>query len=165
MSGAFLKLYPAGSSNDQAGLSQNASARDQMRTSMYLWAQNRAKTAKTKAFTYYWDHTLPGPDADKYGAFHTSEVPYVFNSLAKSDRPFTDADHKIADMMSSYWANFATTGDPNGKGLPHWPSVSEKPGMTMEVGDTNAPIRIAGDKAKEAFFTEFFSKQRVTQRP
>ncbi len=165
MSGAFLKLYPAGSSNDQAGLSQNASARDQMRTSMYLWALNRAKTAKTKVFTYYWDHTLPGPDADKYGAFHTSEVPYVFNSLAKSDRPFTDADHKIAEMMSSYWANFATTGDPNGKGLPHWPSVSEKPGMTMEVGDTTAPIRIAGSKAKEEFFTEFFSNPRPAPHP
>jgi len=26
---------------------------------------------ETKAYTYYWDHTLPGPDADKYGAFHT----------------------------------------------------------------------------------------------
>jgi len=158
LSGAFLKLYPAGSSNTQVGQSQNDSARDQLRTSMYLWAQNRAKTAKTKAYTYYWDHTLPGPDADKYGAFHTSEVPYVFNSLAKSDRPFTDADRKIANMMSSYWANFAATGDPNGKGLPHWSSVSEKPGMTMELGDTNAPISVAGDKAKQDFFAEFFSQ-------
>jgi len=76
-----------------------------------------------------------------------------------------DADRKIAEMMSSYWANFATTGDPNGKGLPHWPSVSEKPGMTMEVGDTTAPIRIAGDKAKEEFFTQYFSKSRPSQRP
>jgi hypothetical protein len=53
----------------------------------------------------HWDHTLPGPDADKYGAFHTSEVPYVFNSLAKSDRPFADADHRIAEMLFSYWTN------------------------------------------------------------
>jgi hypothetical protein len=55
-------------------------------------------------------------------------------------------------MMSSYWANFASTGDPNGKGLPHWPSVSEAEGMTMELGDTNKPIPIAGNGAKEAFF-------------
>jgi para-nitrobenzyl esterase len=164
MSGAFLKLYPAGS-YEQAGLSQNDSARDQMRTSMYLWALNRAKTAKTKAYTYYWDHTLPGPDADKYGAFHTSEVPYVFNSLAKSDRPFADADRRIAEIVSSYWANFAATGDPNGKGLPGWPSVGEKPGMTMELGDKTAPISVAGDKAKEEFFSEFLSKPRPAQRP
>jgi para-nitrobenzyl esterase len=160
---AFLKLYPAGS-HEQAGLSQNDSARDQLRTSMYLWALNRAKTAKTEAYTYYWDHTLPGPDADKYGAFHTSEVPYVFNSLAKSDRPFTDADRRIAERLSSYWANFAATGDPNDKGLPHWPSVGEKPGMTMELGDKTASISVAGDKAKEEFFTEFLSKPRAAQR-
>ncbi len=156
MSGAFLKLYPAGS-KEQAGLSQNEAARDQLRVAMYLWTQNRAKTAKTKVYTYYWDHTLPGPDAEKFGAFHTSEVPYVFNSLAKSDRPFTDADRHIADMMSSYWVNFATTGDPNGNGLAHWASVGEKPGMTMELGDTNTPIKVAGDKAKEEFFTKYFS--------
>jgi carboxylesterase type B len=132
---------------------------------MYLWALNRAKTAKSKVWTYYWDHVLPGPDADQYGAFHTSEVPYVFDSLAKSERPFTDADREIADMMSSYWANFASTGDPNGKGLPHWPSVSEARGMTMELGDTNKPIPITGNSAKEAFFSEFLSKPRAAQRP
>jgi para-nitrobenzyl esterase len=161
---AFLKLYP-GESNEQAGDAQNDSARDQLRTSMYLWALNREKTAKSKVWTYYWDHTLPGPDADRYGAFHTSEVPYVFDSLAKSDRRFTEADRKIADMMSSYWANFASTGNPNGKGLPHWPSVSEARGVTMELGDTNKPIPIAGNSAKEAFFTEFLSKPRAAQRP
>jgi para-nitrobenzyl esterase len=159
----FLKVYPA-ESNAQAGDSQNDSARDRLRTSMYLWTLNRAKTAKSKVWTYYWDHTLPGPDAERYGAFHTSEVPYVFDSLAKSDRPFTETDRKIADMMSTYWANFAATGDPNGKGLPHWSAVSEAPGMTMELGDTNKPISIAGNGAKEAFFTEFLSKPRAAQR-
>ena len=44
---------------------------------------------------------LPGPDAAKYGAFHTSEVPYVLNTLSMSDRPFTDVDCRIADTLSS----------------------------------------------------------------
>ena len=86
--------------------------------SIYLWAMNRARTAKTKAFTYFWDHPLPGPEVDKYGAFHTSEVPYVMNALGMSDRPFTDQDRRIADTLASYWANFIKTGDPNGPGLP-----------------------------------------------
>jgi para-nitrobenzyl esterase len=121
---------------------------------MYLWARERSKTAKTKVYEYLWDHAIPGPDAQRFGAFHTSEVPYVMNTLYMSDRPFTDTDRRIADMMSSYWANFAATGNPNGKGLPHWPEVSEKPEI-MEVGDKTAPISAAGTSAKFRFFEKY----------
>ena len=142
-----LKLYPA-ASDDEARASANASARDIARVTTSLWAAERAKTSKSKTFTYFWDHTLPGPDAAQYGAFHTSEVPYVMNTLGQSDRPFTADDRKIAGMMSSYWANFAANGDPNGKDLPPWPAAGEKPDVTMNVGDTFAPIPLAGSAEK-----------------
>lgn len=151
----FLKLYPA-TSDDEARKAQMQSARDQSLVSMYLWAARRAKTAKTKAYLYLWDHTLPGPDAERFGAFHTSEVPYVMNTLYTSDRPFTDADHKIADMMSSYWANFARTGDPNGKGVPAWPPAGNKPEL-MEVGDNTAPVPVASTPARYAFFEKLMA--------
>src|SRR5579862_5142284 len=102
-------------------------------------AKQRARTAKTKVYEYLWDHALPGPDADRFGAFHTSEVPYVMNTLYMSDRPFTDADRKIADVMSAYWANFAATGDPNSKGLPQWKAIGDTKEL-MEVGDKTGPI-------------------------
>jgi carboxylesterase type B len=83
-----------------------------------------------------------------------------------SDRPFTAEDYKIADTLSSYWANFIKTGDPNGPGLAHWPSVSEKPGMVMEVGDKFGPIFVAGDKAKQEFMEKYLtSKPRQALRP
>jgi len=37
-------------------------------------------------------------------------------------------DKKLADAMSSYWVNFAATGNPNGKGLPEWPAYNQKKG-------------------------------------
>jgi carboxylesterase type B len=123
---------------------------------MYLWARERATTAKTPAYLYLWDHTLPGPDAQRYGAFHTSEVPYVLNTLYMSDRPFNDVDHKIADMLSSYWANFAKTGDPNGRALPHWAPAGETHEI-MELGDKNAPMPPA-DADRFAFFENFLSR-------
>jgi para-nitrobenzyl esterase len=154
---AYLKAYAA-SSDAQAAEAITESSRAQSRVSMYLWVMNRAATAKTKAYTYYWNHTLPGPDAGTYKAFHTSEVPYALNTLYMSDRPFTDVDHRIADMMSSYWVNFATTGNPNGKGLPHWPAVSERPDTTMQLGDGTGAIPIAGSPAKIDFWKRYFAR-------
>ncbi len=37
--------------------------------------------------------------------------------------------------MSSYWVNFATNGDPNGKGLPLWPVWTGKDTHVMEFGE------------------------------
>jgi carboxylesterase type B len=145
---AFLQLYPVAS--------QKAAARDQNLASMYLWAAERAKTAKSKAFTYYWTHTLPGPDSARYGAFHSSEVPYVFDSLNKADRPWTAEDHKIAATLDSYWVNFINNGDPNGKGLAHWPAFAEQNPLTMELGNKFAQRPVA-EKAKLAFFQQYFS--------
>jgi carboxylesterase type B len=146
---AFLKLYPA-TTDDEARAMQNTSARDQSRMNLYAWALKRQQTTKSKIFTYFYSHPLPGPDIEKYGAFHTSEVPFVFNSLRRSDRPFTDADRKLAETISSYWANFARTGDPNGKGLPAWPAVSGDTAVTMELGDHVGPIPVA-EKARLEF--------------
>jgi para-nitrobenzyl esterase len=139
----------AGYNADESGASPkgsaeaNEAARAKQRLATLAWAAARGATSKTNAYIYYWDHALPGPDAGQYGAFHTSEVPYVLNTLGKSDRAFTADDRKIAEMMSSYWANFAATGDPNGKGLPPWPSVREQPGMVMELGDHTGAIPAA----------------------
>ena len=155
MADEFLKLYPA-ATDEQAATAQAQSSRDQALVSMFLWATQRARTARTQAFTYLWDHTMPGPDAARYGAFHTSEVPYFMSTLSMSDRPFTETDHKIADMMSSYIANFVKTGDPNGKGLPRWNPVGDKPEV-MEVGDVMEPVPLAGDTAKYTFFEKFLS--------
>ncbi len=153
---AFLKLYPAETA-EQATVAQTESSRDRALVSMYLWARQRATTAKTNAYLYLWDHVLPGPDAERFGAFHTSEVLYVMNTLYVSDRPFVEADHRIADTLSSYWANFAAAGDPNGEGLPVWPAVGDKPEV-MEVGDKTAPIPAAGSLDKLAFFETYLTQ-------
>jgi para-nitrobenzyl esterase len=73
-------------------------------------------------YEYEFDHAIPGQEAQ--GAVHSSDLPYVFGYFPKSGNiagSFGDVDLKIADLMESYWTNFAKTGNPNGAGLPDWP--------------------------------------------
>jgi len=55
-------------------------------------------------------------------------------------------DRALADRVSSYWVNFARTGDPNGKGLPRWPQFTGANAAPMIIGaidETPDPQRLA----------------------
>src|SRR5712691_4379566 len=135
--------------------SQIDGARDQGLVSMFLWGVLRAKNSRTPLYTYYWDHAMPGPDREVYRAFHTSEVPYVFNTLNRSHRPWQPADRAIAQTMSTYWTNFVTSGDPNGPGLTSWPAFGRGGLVTMELGD-HFGTRAVADAAQFEFFSKYF---------
>jgi para-nitrobenzyl esterase len=152
----FTKLYPV-STQQQASESQKASARDSNLISTFLWARERAKTAKTRVYTYYWDHVPPSPKKEIYQAFHSAELPYVFNSLNRANRPWEAVDRSIAETTSSYWANFVNSGDPNGPGLPKWPAFDANDPVTMELGDRFAPRPVA-DAAKLKMFEGMFAR-------
>jgi para-nitrobenzyl esterase len=62
---------------------------------------------------------------DGRGATHSSEIPYVFDTLqARYGSRTTGADEAAAQAALGYWVAFARQGDPNGQGLPHWPRAS-----------------------------------------
>jgi carboxylesterase type B len=66
----------------------------------------------------------------------------------------------IADRMSSYWVNFAATGNPNGQGLPFWPAFDAQSPTTMQVGDGFEPMPVA-DAVKLDFWKRFFLTQEA----
>jgi len=100
---------------------------------------------------------LPWPAHPEFGAFHTSEVPYVFQTIAKLDRPWEPVDKKVSDAMSSYWVNFAIKGDPNGAGLPPWPVYSATAHKTMELGSQMGAMSVA-EPSKMEFFLRVLKK-------
>jgi para-nitrobenzyl esterase len=157
MADAYLKLYPA-SSDAEAGTSQLASFRDEMGWHMREWAQLQSARGKGKAYLYFFTHVPPSaPGQPSRGATHTADLAYMFDNPAPNGT-WTDTDKQLAETMSSYWVNFAATGDPNGKGLPEWPAFKAKSGdKTMVLGDTV----MAGpgiDPAMLSFYDSYYTK-------
>jgi len=134
----FLAAYPA-STDDDARRSQIESSRDLGVVGLQRMLEERARTARTPAFAYYFDHAIPWPEHPEFGAFHTSEVPYVFGTLDVLKRPWTIEDRSLSKTVMSYWANFATTGDPNGAGLPRWPAFTTAQPTVLRLGEQIAP--------------------------
>jgi para-nitrobenzyl esterase len=130
--GDFLKLFPA-SNDEEAGKSQKLVSQLFFGWNNYAWARLQTAKGSGKAYLYNFKRVPPGEP--NYGAFHSSEFGYALHNLKKWDRPFTDVDYKLEDTMSSYWVNFAKTGDPNGEGLPAWPAFSANNPEIIELGD------------------------------
>jgi para-nitrobenzyl esterase len=162
---SFLTVYPGGS-DEQAKESAFFAGRDEMAWVMRNWARMEAKTGKSKAYIFFFTHQPPVQTNAKGGKFapgargtavHTSEIPYVFNNL-RGNRAWTDVDRQVADAMSSYWVNFAATGDPNGKGLPKWLNYDEgKNKSAMEFGDKPA-MASPPNEAQLAVFQAYYDK-------
>jgi len=110
-----------------------------------LFGMSRAEAAG-KNYCYLFTRLLPitpeevgtQRDPQVQMAYHSSEMFYTFASLRENvppARPWTAEDFDLAQTISSYWANFVATGDPNGEGLPYWPQAKDDYGW-MDLGDT-----------------------------
>ena len=91
-----------------------------------------------KLYYYNFDPSIPG--WDKPGTFHSVDLWFFFETLAKCWRPFTGKHYDLARLMCNYWANFIKTGDPNGRDLdgtpmPKWEPYSSENYKAMYFGD------------------------------
>ena len=107
----------------------------------YTWARMETSYGRNKAFVYRFDKPSA---ANPNGSGHGQEVGYVFGNLGIGGRAQpTDADRALSDQMQTYWVNFAKTGDPNGAGLPQWPSFTPDKPQMMRFGVDPGPAQVA----------------------
>ena len=120
--------YMIGSTGDDIG----ADAR-RLEYSAVYWAKNQLALGRRAAYLYFFDRKLPGDDA---GAFHSAELWYEFHTLDRAWRPWEPGDRVLEKAVSTYWANFARCGDPNGAGLPHWRPYTADAPVQMRLAET-----------------------------
>jgi para-nitrobenzyl esterase len=150
----MLKLYPA-ASDEEAVKSFYSAYRDQaFGWEMRTWTRMAGKTGHQPAYLYYFSRRPPGPQSERLRAFHAAEIAYVFGNFPWPF-PWEDADHKLSDAITSYWVNFAATGNPNGAGVPKWPAYRAAEDQSLEFGDQIA-VRAQVNKAGLDFFDRYY---------
>ncbi|MBC2665362.1 carboxylesterase family protein [Novosphingobium flavum] len=154
MKDEFLRHYPAGDPRE-AFQSSNRAIRDNSQISPWMWAHSFTGNRKKPVFVYMFTKAPPGPDRDMVGAYHGADVRYVFNNPLPD---WNSEDRRVADMMSSYWVNFARTGNPNGPGLPAWRAYDGNVRQTMELGGRFGPMPFPDPKLVD-FWQRFYASQ------
>lgn len=96
-----------------------------------------------KNYVYKFDVPIPG--WDNPGKFHSVDLWFFFETLAKCWRPFTGVHYDIARKICDYLCNFIKTGNPNDNGI-------ESAGLNAGAGVNYQPTKpenIARQKAEK----------------
>jgi para-nitrobenzyl esterase len=168
---AILKVYPA--SNDAEALESAATLAGDtfIGHGTWKWIEMHKKTGHSPVYRYSFDRKIPvAPDtrvndqpatSKDVGARHAGEIEYVFGALdSKKDVPWVIEDRKLSDQITTYWANFAREGDPNGGGLPGWPQYDDEDGYKVLHLDTTVWDGKDGARARYQALDKFVETQR-----
>ncbi len=117
---------------------------DRIRTAGDTLCPSRYLAAKVtelggRGWVYHFTRQRPGPAGEKLGAYHGTEIPYVFNTH-DDWLPTEETDLELTDAVMDYWVQFARSGDPNLPGRPEWPIYNEHQSLVMELGDNIGAI-------------------------
>ena len=155
-----LELYP-GDTKKQIELSATALASDRFISySTWKWFDLHRKNSDEPVYRYLYSKIRPplvdenlqtglaGGTSQKeenaperpqpVGAPHAAEIPYFLGNLDRiEDFAWTAEDYKVSEVIQQYLANFIKTGNPNGEGVPQWPSAKASdrtpPLMVLDV--------------------------------
>lgn len=135
-------------------------------TAKALFLQEQKRHDAQDCYYYRFEADIPG--WDNPGTFHSVDLWFFFETLAKCWRPFVGRHYDLARQMCNYWCNFIKTGNPNGQDndgtpLPQWDSYTEENRCEMMFTGSGAKTGLESKNSLREFFihhlSEDFKKQ------
>ena len=154
---AVLIAYPHADEAEAARATRHVRNDSSFAWNAWTWAREQSSKGRGEVFSYYYNNH--GPQAE--GSGHGSDVPFAFQTLAGRRTP-TPEDLALSEIISSYYVNFAVTGNPNGKGLPQWPAFTNKNQQVL-VFDAAPGARTYPVLGKVKLFDPYFDRIRKSQ--
>jgi para-nitrobenzyl esterase len=101
-------------------------------------------------YEYQFGRAIPGQEAQ--GSVHSADLPYVFGFYPKGGNiagAFGETDFKLADLIETYFTNFAKMGNPNGSAVPEWPAFDESQRYVFFKEDGQVTVESGGLRRKQ----------------
>ena len=108
------------------------------------------ESAGAPVFLYRFDYVLSLLRTRRDGAWHASEIPYVFDTWPADRIP--PPDRQVATTLHGCWVSFARTGTPTCPAAPPWPAYTPATDLWMEFSADGrvAPKPVADPKILDA---------------
>jgi para-nitrobenzyl esterase len=122
-------------------------------------------TSKVRPELDNWGAVFDGeiPGWDNPGTFHSSDLWFVFESLASCWRPFTGKHYDLARHVSNYVSNFIKSGNPNGQDIDGTPMAEWKPYREakgqMRYGHPSGQLPDSSVTPVTKFMTDYYLSQ------
>ncbi len=130
---AILRLYPATTDFEARSSYIQMMTDYEFGNAAHMVARDMSRIGQN-AFLYYFTYPARGQES-ALGAFEGLEVRFISGTfLTDSWGPLTEQDRRLVEIMSSYWIQFAKTGNPNNTNSPAWPPYDPKTDLVLELG-------------------------------
>ncbi len=163
----FLTLYPASNDAEAKAMGLAAAREGLAEAGTRNWALAQSATGKAPFYMYMFSRVHPfapgvtffdNPQA--IGAYHTSDVPYWFETQDafnkfRTTRDWTPFDRDLSERMAESLVAFARTGYPRTPATP-WPQWTPKDEAYFEFDDQSG---VRGENVKHM---EFYTPANVT---
>ena len=131
-----FNLYSAATETEVMDAAQDLASDRFISFSTWKWIDLSTKTGGKPTYYYLYSRPRPAPATGPAprGAVHSAEIEYAMGNLDLNKVfAWTPDDYKVSKVMQDFFANFIKTGNPNGPGVPAWPTYAEGQRMIIDV--------------------------------